>query len=48
MVFTARALAAQLGGGCADERGVPLTPLRVGRLREEALEFERSAGHGLS
>ena len=44
MVFTARALAAQLGGGLADERGVPLTPLRVSRLREDALEFERSAG----
>ena len=27
MVFTARALAAQLGGALADERGVPLTPL---------------------
>ena len=45
MVFTARALAAQLGGGLADERGVPLTAACVlGRLREEALEFERSAG----
>jgi cell division protein ZipA len=44
MVFTARALAAQLGGGLADERGVPLTPLRIGRLREDALEFERIAG----
>lgn len=44
MVFTARALAAQLGGALADERGAPLTPLRVGRLREDALEFERSGG----
>jgi len=44
MVFTARALAAQLGGGLADERGAPMTPLRLGRLREEALEFERTAG----
>jgi cell division protein ZipA len=44
MVFTARALAAQLGGALADERGAPLTPLRVGRLREDALEFERGGG----
>jgi cell division protein ZipA len=44
MVFTARALAAQLGGALADERGAPLTPLRVGRLRQDALEFERGGG----
>jgi cell division protein ZipA len=44
MVFTARALAAQLGGALADERGAPLTPLRMGRLREEALAFERGGG----
>ena len=44
MVFTARALAAQLGGGLADERGAPYTALGLGRLREEALEFERTAG----
>jgi len=44
MLYTARALAAQLGGGLADERGAPMTPLRLSRLREEALEFERTAG----
>jgi cell division protein ZipA len=44
MVFTARALATHLNGALADERGAPLTALRVGKLREEALEFERSAG----
>jgi len=44
MIFTARALATYLNGALADERGAPLTALRVGKLREEALEFERSAG----
>lgn len=44
MIFTARALATHLNGALADERGAPLTALRVGKLREEALEFERSAG----
>ncbi len=44
MIFTARALATHLNGSLADERGAPLTALRVGKLREEALEFERSAG----
>ncbi len=44
MIFTARALATHLSGALADERGAPLTALRVGKLREEALEFERSAG----
>jgi cell division protein ZipA len=42
MLFTARALATLLEGALADERGVPLTALRVTRLREETLEFERS------
>lgn len=42
MLFTARALATHLEGALADERGVPLTAHRAGRLREEALEFERS------
>jgi hypothetical protein len=44
MIFTARALATHLNGALADERGAPLTALRVGKLREEALEFERSSG----
>jgi cell division protein ZipA len=44
MIFAARALATHLEGALADERGAPLTALRVGKLREEALEFERNAG----
>jgi len=44
MIFTARAIATYLNGALADERGVPLTAVRVGTLREEALEFERTAG----
>jgi cell division protein ZipA len=44
MIFSARALATHLNGALADERGAPLTALRVGKLREEALEFERAAG----
>jgi len=44
MIFTARALATHLDGSLLDERGTPLTALRVGKLREEAIEFERSAG----
>jgi cell division protein ZipA len=41
MLYTARALATLLQGALADERGVPLTTLRVGKLREDVLEFER-------
>jgi cell division protein ZipA len=44
MIFAARALATHLNGALTDERGAPLTTLRVGKLREEALEFERGAG----
>ena len=44
MIFSARALATHLSGSLTDERGTPLTTLRVGKLREEALEFERGAG----
>jgi cell division protein ZipA len=44
MIFSARALATHLNGALADERGAPLTALRVGKLREDALEFERSFG----
>jgi cell division protein ZipA len=44
MIFTARALATHLNGALADERGAPLTALRVGKLREEALDFERTCG----
>ena len=44
MIFSARALATHLSGSLTDERGAPLTTLRVGKLREEALEFERGAG----
>jgi cell division protein ZipA len=46
MVFTARALATHLSGALADERGAPLTALRVARLREEVLEYERDSGAG--
>ncbi|HET9694448.1 MAG TPA: cell division protein ZipA C-terminal FtsZ-binding domain-containing protein, partial [Steroidobacteraceae bacterium] len=42
MLFTARALATHLEGALADEKGVPLTAHRAGRMREEALEFERA------
>ena len=42
MLFTARALATHLEGALADEAGAPLTAQRAGRMREEALEFERS------
>jgi cell division protein ZipA len=42
MLYTARALATLLQGALADERGVPLTTLRVGKLREDVLAFERS------
>lgn len=38
---TARSLAARLGGHMQDERGVPLTALRVARLREDMLAFDR-------
>jgi cell division protein ZipA len=37
----ARSLAGRLGGHMQDERGVPLTPQRVVRLREEMLAFDR-------
>ncbi len=46
MVFTARALATQLGGALADDKGAPLTAQRAGRLREEAIEFERAVAAG--
>jgi cell division protein ZipA len=46
MVFTARALATHLSGALADERGAPLTALRVNKLREEVLEYERGQGAG--
>ena len=42
MLFTARALATHLEGTLADDKGVPLTAQAAGRMREEALEFERS------
>jgi cell division protein ZipA len=42
MLFTARALATHLEGSLSDDRGVPLTAHRAGRMREEALEFERT------
>lgn len=44
MIFSARALATHLNGVLADERGAPLNALRVGKLREDALDFERSFG----
>ena len=42
MMFTARGLAGRLHGALADDKGVPLTVHRATRMREEALEFERS------
>jgi cell division protein ZipA len=44
MVFTARALATHLSGALTDERGAPLTALRVNKLREEVREYERGQG----
>jgi cell division protein ZipA len=44
LVVTARALAATLGGQLQDERGGPLTLMRIGQLREEVAEFERARG----
>jgi cell division protein ZipA len=42
VLATARALATRLGGQLQDERGSPLTVQRVGDLRRDAAEFERS------
>jgi cell division protein ZipA len=42
LLATARALATRLGGQLQDERGSPLTVQRVGELRRDAAEFERS------
>ena len=44
LLYVARSLASQLDGALADERGAPLTAHRVMRMREEALEFGRTAG----
>ena len=44
LIVTARALAATLGGQLQDERGSPLSLQRIGHLREEVAEFERSRG----
>jgi cell division protein ZipA len=46
LIFTARALAAQLGGTLADERGAPLTVHRITRLREEMVAFDRQGAGG--
>jgi cell division protein ZipA len=46
LIFTARALAGQLDGALADERGAPLTVHRITRLREELIEFERQRAGG--
>lgn len=48
LIFTARALAAQLGGSLADERGGPLTMHRITRLREEMVAFDRQPAGGAS
>ena len=44
LIVTARALAATLGGQLQDERGSPLSLVRIGHLREEVAEFERARG----
>jgi cell division protein ZipA len=44
LIVTARALAAPLGGQLQDERGGPLTLQRLGQLRDEVAEFDRSRG----
>jgi cell division protein ZipA len=43
MTFTARGLATELKGSLSDEKGAPLTVQVFAKLREDALEFERSA-----
>lgn len=44
LVVTARALAATLGGQLQDERGAPLSLVRIGQLREDVAAFERARG----
>jgi cell division protein ZipA len=46
LIFTARALAQQIDGNLADEKGGPLTVHRITRLREELIEFERQRSGG--
>ena len=46
LIFTARALAALLGGMLGDDRGAPLTVHRLTRLREEMLAFEQQRPGG--
>jgi cell division protein ZipA len=46
LIFTARALAAQLGGALADDRGGPLTVHRITRLREDMVAFDRQRSDG--
>jgi len=46
LIFTARALAAQLGGTLADDRGAPLTVHRITRLREDMVAFDRPRSGG--
>ena len=46
LIFTARAVAAQLGGTLADDRGTPLTVHRITRLREDMVVFERQRPGG--
>ena len=46
LIFTARALAGQLGGALADDRGGPLTVHRITRLREDMVAFDRQRSGG--
>ena len=45
LIGAARLLAERLGGVLQDDRGAPLSLQRIGHLREEVAEFERSRAH---
>jgi cell division protein ZipA len=45
LIGAARLLAERLGGVLQDDRGAPLSLQRIGHLREEVAEFERSRPH---
>lgn len=45
LIGAARLLAERLGGALQDDRGAQLSLQRIGQLREEVAEFERSRSH---